>query len=102
MVFPSLDSLIIDARVNDIGRINTLELILKNEKGFHVVEIVFSEMTLLNSLENSGKCFFLDKIRKRQNRSMMVFIRADDRFSFSPQEFGGLCPRNIKQLDSPL
>lgn len=96
--YPIPDILIIHAGGNDVGQMQTLLLLAELKRLFLLLKtsfphtvLVFSEVIPRFRWRNPQERFF-DRIRKRVNRSMMVFLRAVGGFSFRHELLEGYEP----------
>lgn len=91
--------LVIHAGANDLGKMGTWELLCEMKRDLYAIKLVFpsailafSEMIPWLLWLSFGNLFYLDRIRRRLNRTIHRFLISSGGLSFRHSELEGFVP----------
>ena len=98
-MWPSPQILVLHAGANDLGKLGTWELICEIKRDLHTISLMFpgsvlafSEMVPRMLWSPQSGLFYLDRIRRRLNRTIHSFLVSSGGVSFRHSELEGFMP----------
>ena len=98
-IWPSPQIIVIHAGANDLGKFNTWDLLCEMKRDLHAIALMFPGSTLAYSemvprllWSPQGSLFYVDRIRRRLNRTIHGFMSSISGSSFRHFELEGFLP----------